>query len=99
MALNDKKSGFGFDIEERLDGKKGITDTDTPTHTDAYTDIDTDTDMHTDVVVVENKTKRTYGLVKPSVHEKITKYAKANNTSYNDIVCELLEQFIADKGL
>lgn len=93
MALNDKKSGFGFDIEERLRDKPLITNTDTPTDADKYTDTDTDT------VVVENKTKRTYGLVKPSVFEKVTKYAKANNTSYNDIVCELLEQFIADKGL
>lgn len=91
MALDNHKSAFAFDIEARLKDKPLITDTDKYTHTDTDTDAD--------AVVVENKSKRTYGLVKPSVFEKVTKYAKANNTSYNDIVCELLEQFIADKGL
>ena len=97
MALNNKKSGFGFDIEARLKDKPGVKDT--HTHTDTYTDTDTHTDTHTAIPVKENKTKRTYGLVQPSVFEKVSEYAKANNTSYNDIVCELLDKFIADKGL
>lgn len=43
--------------------------------------------------------KRTYGLVQPSLHKKISEYAKANKTSYNAIVCDLLDEFIRDKGL
>lgn len=93
MALDNKKSGFNFDLDERLKDKVGIGDTDAPTYT--YTDTHTGADIEQK----ENKTKRTYGLVKPSVHEKVTKYAKANNTSYNDIVCELLEKFIEEKEL
>jgi excinuclease UvrABC nuclease subunit len=42
---------------------------------------------------------RTYGLVSPSVYEKVSAYAKANNTSFNAIVCELLERFVEEKGL
>ena len=51
------------------------------------------------VVDMENKTKRTNGLVKQTVFDKVTAYAKANRTSYNAIVCELLEEFIREKGL
>lgn len=69
------------------------TDKDKHTPTDAYTDTDAD------IVLKENKSKKTYGLVRPSVYEKVTNYAKARNRSYNDIVCELLDQFIKEKGL
>lgn len=51
------------------------------------------------VVDMENKTKRTNGLVKQTVFDKVTAYAKANRTSFNAIVCELLEEFIREKGL
>lgn len=86
VALNNNKSGFS--LEERFNNKKV---TDTPTHTDTYT--------HTDKAMKENKTKRTYGMVRPSVFEKVTKYAKENDTSYNDIVCTLLDEFIEKNGL
>lgn len=89
MALDNKKSGFGFDLEERL--KKPAKPTDTPT--DKYTHTDTHTE------VKENKTKRTYGLVEQSLFDKITAYAKANNTSYNAIVCDLLKEFAERNGL
>lgn len=42
---------------------------------------------------------RTYGLVQPSIYNKVSDYAKANNTSFNAIVCELLDKFIEEKGL
>jgi len=29
----------------------------------------------------------------------VTAYAKANKTSYNAIVCDLLDEFIREKGL
>lgn len=86
MALNSNKSGFGFDMEERLkkNGPK-------PPHTD--------TDAYTDTAIKENKTKKTYGLVRPSVYEKVSAYADEHGTSYNDIVCTLLDEFIEKHGL
>lgn len=89
MAL-DKKGGFGLDLESQFKNAPRVTDVE-PVDTHTHTDTDTYTD--------ENKTKRTYGLVKPSVFEKVTAYAKANKTSYNEIVCDLLDEFIREKGL
>ena len=89
MAL-DKKGGFGLDLEEQFKNAPRVAEvkpTDTHTHT------------HTEVVEQENKEKRTYGLVKQSVFDKVTAYAKANKTSYNAIVCDLLDEFIREKGL
>ena len=91
MAL-DKKGGFGLDLEEQFKNAPRVAEvkpTDTHTHTDT----------HTEVVEQENKEKRTYGLVKQSVFDKVTAYAKANKTSYNAIVCDLLDEFIREKGL
>lgn len=93
MALNSDKSGFGIDLGDRF-GKKSVS---IGRHTDTYTDTDTDTDTHNDIK--EKKTKRTYGLIEPSVYDKITAYAESNNTTYNAIVCELLYKLIEEKGL
>ena len=79
MALNSKKPAFSLDMEERL--KKT-----------ARPHTHTDTDAH--IEVQENKTKRTYGLVKPSVFDKVTAHAKATGTTFNDIVCKLLDEYI-----
>ena len=99
MALN-KKGGFGLDLEDKF---KDVESLDNVKPADKHTDASTDTHAHTDTdtapAVIENKTKRTYGLVQQSVFEKVTEYAKAHNTSYNAIVCELLDEFIAKKGL
>ena len=89
MAL-DKKGGFGLDLEAQFKDAPRVAEvkpTDAHTHTDTHT--------HTD----ENKTKRTYGLVQQTVFDKVTAYAKANKTSYNAIVCDLLDEFIREKGL
>jgi hypothetical protein len=91
MALN-KKGGFGLDLEAQLENAPRIPEVkpvDTHTHTD------TDTHTYADA----NKTKRTYGLVQQELFDKITAYAKANKTSYNAIVCELLQDFAREKGL
>ena len=91
MAL-DKKGGFGLDLEAQFKNAPRVPEVkpvDTHTHTD------TDTYTHTD----ENKTKRTYGLVQQTVFDKVTAYAKANKTSFNAIVCDLLDEFIREKGL
>lgn len=90
MALA-KKGGFGLDLESQFKNAPHVADVkpvDAHTHTDTHTDT-----------VVENKTKRIYGLVTPSAFEKVTAYAKANNTSFNAIVCDLLDEFIREKGL
>ena len=63
---------------------------DKPTHT--YTHTDTYTDK-------ETKKKRTNGLVKQSVFDKVSAYADATGTSYNAIVCDLLDKFIEENGL
>lgn len=90
MAL-DKKGGFGLDLEAQFKNAPRVAEvkpTDTHTHTDTHTEVEQ-----------ENKTKRTYGLVKQSVFDKITAHAKAKGTSYNDIVCTLLDEYILKNGL
>lgn len=90
MAL-DKKGGFGLNLEEQFKNAPRVPDV-KPTDTHTYTDTQT-------VVEQSNKTKRTYGLVQQTVFDKVTAYAKANKTSYNAIVCDLLDEFIREKGL
>lgn len=91
MAL-DKKGGFGLDLEAQFKNAPHVADV---KPVDAHTHTDTDTHAYTDA----NKTKRTYGLVQQELFDKITAYAKANKTSYNAIVCELLQNFAREKGL
>lgn len=100
MALA-KKGGFGLDLESQFKNAPHVADVepvDVHTDTHTHTDTDTDTDTHT-AMEYENKTKRTYGLVQQTVFDKVTAYAKANKTSYNAIVCDLLDEFIREKGL
>lgn len=54
-------------------------------------------DAHTDTE--EMKTKRMYLLVRPSVAEKIQAAAKAQKTSANDLIHQLMEQYISDNNL
>ena len=87
MAL-DKKGVFGLDLAAQFKDAPRVSEVKpVDTHTDTHT--------HTD----ENKTKRTYGLVQQTVFDKVTAYAKANKTSFNAIVCDLLDEFIREKGL
>lgn len=95
MALNKKGSGFGLDLEEKF--KNVNTDADKHTHTD--TDTDTDWRTVSGIDKKENKSKRLYLLAKPSVHEKLDKYAKANGDTFNNLVHTLMEDFIERKGL
>ena len=96
MAL-DKKGGFGLDLEAQFKNAPHVAEV-KPADTHAHTDAHTHTDTHTDAEV-ENKTKRFYGLMTPTAFNKITAYAKANKTSVNAIVCDLLDEFIREKGL
>jgi hypothetical protein len=86
MAL-DKKGGFGLDLESQFKNAPRVTDVE-PVDTHTHTAIEQ-----------EGKTKRTYGLVTPTAYKKLTEYAKANKTSYNAIVCDLIDEFIEKKGL
>ena len=92
MALNSKgKPSFGLDMEDKFKRvtNKILTDTDTHTYTDAYTDT----------AKKETKSKRLYLLAKPSVHEKLDAYAKANGDTFNNLVHTLMEQFIEENDL
>ena len=104
MALN-KKGGFGIDLEEQFKNVESVDsvkpvekEEHTHTNTHAHTDTHTDAYPYADADI-ENKTKRTFGLVQQSVYDKVYAYAKKNKTSYNAIVCELLDKFIKEKGL
>ena len=106
MALNTDKSAFGLDVTGRLKRPQNTTmtphaatDTDTYTDTDAYTDAYQDTGRDTAAAKKENKSKRMFLLAKPSVYEKLDKYAKAHNDSVNNLVHTLMEEFIEKRGL
>ena len=86
MALNSKKTPFGFDVERRLE-RSALNNTDTHTDTDTYTDKK------------ETKSKRLYLLAKPSVHQKLDEYAKANGDTFNNLVHTLMEEFIEKNRL
>lgn len=92
MAL-DKKGGFGLDLESQFKNAPRVTEVE-PVDTHTHTDTDTYT-----AIEQANKTKRTYGLVQQDIFDKVTAYAKANKTSYNAIVCDLLAEFVRNKGL
>ena len=94
MAL-DKKGGFGLDLESQFKNAPRVTEVEP---VDTHTHTHTDTDAYTDIEQM-NKTKRTYGLVQQTIFDKVTAYAKANKTSYNAIVCDLLAEFVREKGL
>lgn len=49
--------------------------------------------------IEETKTKRLYLLVKPTVAEKIAAAAKAQKTSTNDLIGQLMEQYVIDNNL
>lgn len=95
VALNNTKSGFS--LEDKFD--KVITGTGKEGEKGAHTDTHTHTDTHIIAPAKENQTKRTFGTVRPSVFEKVSRYAAAQGTSYNAIVCDLLDEFIEKKGL
>lgn len=102
MALNTDKSAFGLDVTGRLKRPKNpTTTTHTATDADAYTDTDAYLDVYEDAPAPkkENKSKRMFLLAKPSVYEKLDKYAKAHNDSVNNLVHTLMEEFIEKKGL
>ena len=101
MALNSKKPAFGFNMEETLRRQPQPASTDAYPGTDAHThtDADTHTYAHTHTDIKETKSKRLYLLAKPSVHQKLDAYAKANGDTFNNLVHRLMEEFIKEHDL
>lgn len=64
--------------------------TSTPTH--EYTHTHTDTP-----VMKERKTRRVQLLMKESTVDQLDAYAKRHDTSRNDIIQNLVEEFLHDK--
>ena len=97
MALDKKKNGFGFDMEDKF---KKVEKPVVQVEDNAYTDTHTYTDAYTDIIITkEPKTKRLYLLAKPSVHKKLDDYAKAHGDSFNNLVHTLMEDFIKKNNL
>ena len=96
MALNTDKSAFGLDVTGRLKRPQNTT---TTAHTAADADAYADAYEDAPAPKKENKSKRMFLLAKPSVYEKLDKYAKAHNDSVNNLVHTLMEDFIEKKGL
>ena len=73
-----------------------------PTHT--HTDTPTPTDVSTPTtspapVVKERKTRRVQLLMKESTVQSLDAYAKRYDTSRNDIIQNLVEDFLAKNGV
>jgi len=72
-------------------------------HTDTHTDTYTHTDQHTPVYAHadtytqykrENKSRRLQLLIKPSTHNAISEIAQMNDTSINDTINTILENYL-----
>ena len=61
--------------------------TPTPTHTDTHTST---------LVVKERKTRRVQLLMKESTVDALDAYAKTHDTSRNDIIQNLVEEFLKE---
>ena len=88
MAKSVKKTNtFGV-----LNNLPDPTSTHTHTHTDTptYTDVPTPTQK-------ERKTRRVQLLLKESTVNELDNYAKVHDTSRNDIIQNLIEEFLANK--
>ena len=70
----------------------------THTHTDTHTDVSTPTPTPTPVVK-ERKTRRVQLLMKESSVQSLDDYAKLHDTSRNDIIQNLVEDFLNKNGV
>lgn len=71
----------------------GLMDDLKPTHTHTHTDTPTSTHEYTPTVK-ERKTRRVQLLMKESTVAELDAYAKTHDTSRNDIIQNLVEEFI-----
>ena len=72
----------------------GLKPTHTPTHNHVHEDVSTDIP-----VARERKTRRVQLLMKESTVDALDAYAKLHDTSRNDIIQSLVEDFCDKKGL
>lgn len=94
MAKNVQKTPrFGL-----LDDITPPTAPSTPTHT--HTDTPTPTDVPVDVPAPpERKNRRVQLLMKESTVQRLDEYAKQKYTSRNDVIQNLVEDFLAKNGV
>lgn len=113
MSLNGE-SGFkleeekkppksGLDLGSRFDKDKKQTKKQTKTKKKKYESTDTDTPTYTPAHArnpkrKERKNERLQLSVTPSTKERFAKYAADNDTSMNEIVQCLIDQFLDDSG-
>ena len=71
--------------------------THTHTHTDAPTDVSTT--VSPDPAPPERKNRRVQLLMKESTVQRLDDYAKRKFTSRNDIIQNLVEEFLAKNGV
>lgn len=94
MAKNVQKAPrFGA-----LDDFKTPTIPSTHTHTDMHTDVSTPTTPSAPVIK-ERKTRRVQLLMKESTVQRLDDYAKLHDTSRNDIIQGLVEEFLSKMGV
>lgn len=68
------------------------------THTDTPTDVSTPTTSSAPVIK-ERKTRRVQLLMKESTVQSLDAYAKRYDTSRNDIIQNLVEEFLSKNGV
>lgn len=93
MALDNKKKGFGFDLEERFKKVGSSNDTEEYTPTPTYTPAHAPNRK-----AKERKTERLQLLVRPSTKSRLAKYAEDHNTSSNEVVQQLLDELLDKFG-
>lgn len=82
MAKNVSRNSLFMDLKPKQ--------TPTPTHEYTHTHTDTPT-------VRERKTRRVQLLMKESTVDQLDAYAKTHDTSRNEIIQKLVEEFLHDK--
>lgn len=95
MAKNVQKAPrFGA-----LDDFKTPTIPSTHTHTDVHTDVSVSTPTTPDPAPPERKNRRVQLLMKESTVQRLDDYAKRKFTSRNDIIQNLVEEFLDKNGV
>ena len=74
----------GFDLEDRL-GKNQT--------------VQTQTSTLTSTPIVENRSKRLYATIQPSMYDKLDRHAAATGRSLNELVNAVLKDYIRENKL
>lgn len=90
-----------FGVLDNLPDTHTSTSTHAPTHTHTHAPVYTqeqDSVVEKKVVVKERKTRRVQLLLKESAVNGIDRYAKDHDTSRNDIMQKLIDDFLIREG-